>query len=256
MARDILTEVDGQVGVAHISRPAALNALNQGTMDELVAALQHFDNDPRIRCMLLTGDERAFATGADAADQVDASSVEMQQRDPFARWDEIDQLRKPVVAAVNGYALGSGCELVLACDIVVAGETARFGHPEINLGIIPGAGATQRLTRLIGRARAMDLILTGRKILAREALDMGIVSRVVPRENVAEEARKICHDLCQQAPLAVRLAKVAVRKSQDMSLSAGLALERSLCYSLFATDDQKEGMRASMENRPPVFAGR
>jgi enoyl-CoA hydratase len=256
MPSEILTESDGPIGMVRINRPEASNALNQGLVQRLAAALQRFDHDADIRCMLLLGHERAFATGADVAELIGASLVDIQERGPLARWDELDRLRKPVVAAVCGYALGTGCELVLACDIVVAAETARFGQPELTLGIIPGAGGTQRLTRVLGKARAMDLILTGRMITAREALQMGLVSRVVPRENCEEEARAVCRELCRRPPLALRAAKEAVRKAFETTLSEGLAYERQLLAMLFATDDQKEGMRAFLEKRPPIFAGR
>lgn len=256
MPSDITTATDRQTGIVRLNRPEASNALNQVVMQRLTAALQRFDNDPDIRCLLLLGNERAFATGADVREMVDASPVDVQQRNPLTRWDDLERLRKPVVAAVTGHALGSGCELVMACDIVVAAETARFGQPEVGLGIIPGAGGTQRLARLLGRPRAMDLILTGRMITAREALALGLVSRVVPRENCDEEALGLCHELCRRPPLAVRLAKEAVRRAYETTLSEGLALERQLFALLFATDDQKEGMRAFLEQRPPLFTGR
>lgn len=256
MPSEILSEVNGQVGVVRINRPAASNALNRTVMQRLTAALQRLDHDAEVRCLLLSGDERTFATGPDVAEMAGASVVDVQQRHPLAAWSDLDRLRKPLVAAVAGYALGSGCELVLACDIVVAAETARFGQPEITLGIMPGAGATQRLTRALGKARAMDLILTGRMITAREALALGLVSRVVPRENCDGEALALCRELCRRPPLALQLAKEAIRQAHEMSLSEGLAYERQLFTLLFGTDDQKEGMRAFLEKRPPVFAGR
>ncbi len=256
MPTDITIETEGQVGIARINRPAASNALNQALLQRLTTALQRFDNDPDIRCLLLLGDDRAFATGTDVAELVDASLVDMQQRNSLVRWDDLDRLRKPLVAAVCGYALGTGCELMLTCDIIVAAETARFGQPEITLGIIPGAGGTQRLTRILGKARAMDLILTGRMITAHEALQMGLVSRVVPRENCEPEARALCRELCRRPPLALRAAKDAIRKAYETTLSEGLAYERQLFTMLFGTDDQKEGMRAFLEKRPPIFVGR
>ncbi len=256
MPNEVLTATEGQVGVARINRPEASNALSQGLMQRLTAALQRFDNDPDIRCLLLLGDERAFAAGADVAELAGASLVDVYQRNPLAHWDALDRLRKPVVAAVCGYALGAGCELMMVCDIVVAAETARFGQPEITLGIIPGAGGTQRLTRVLGKARAMDLILTGRMISAHEACQIGLVSRVVPRENCEQEARAVCRELCRRPPLALRAAKEAIRKAYETTLSEGLAYERQLFTLLFGTDDQKEGMRAFLEKRPPVFVGR
>jgi enoyl-CoA hydratase len=256
MAGEVLTETDGQIGIVRINRPEVMNALNQATVQRLTTALQRFDDDPKVGCLLLTGGDRAFAAGVDVTELVDVSMVEMQQRNPLALLDQLGRLRKPLVAAVAGYALGAGCELVMACDIVVAAETARFGQPEVNLGVIPGAGGTQRLTRALGKARAMDLILTGRTITAREALQMGLVSRVVPRENCEEEALSICREVCRQPPLAVQMAKEAVRQAFETALSQGLAFERKLFTMLFATDDQKEGMRAFLEKRPPIFAGR
>jgi enoyl-CoA hydratase len=256
MPNEVLTATEGQVGVARINRPEASNALSQGLMQRLTAALQRFDNDPDIRCLLLLGDERAFAAGADVAELAGASLVDVYQRNPLAHWDALDRLRKPVVAAVCGYALGAGCELMMACDIVVAAETAHFGQPEITLGIIPGAGGTQRLTRALGKARAMDLILTGRMISAHEACQIGLVSRVVPRENCEQEARAVCRELCRRPPLALRAAKEAIRQAYETTLSEGLAYERQLFTLLFGTDDQKEGMRAFLEKRPPVFVGR
>lgn len=256
MAGEVLVETEGQIGVVRINRPEASNALNQAAMQRLAVALQQLDDDPGLRCLLLLGSERAFATGADVAELVDASLLDIRQRNPTARWEQLDRLCKPLVAAVCGYALGAGCELVLACDIVVAAETARFGHPDLTLGVIPGAGGTQRLTRLLGKARAMDLILTGRVITARDALALGLVSRVVPRENCEQDARAICRELCLRPPLALQAAKEAIRKAYELPLGEGLAYERQLYTMLFGTDDQKEGMRAFLEKRPPVFVGR
>lgn len=256
MADEVLVETREQVGILRIHRPEKLNALNLATMEQLVAALERFDADPHIRCMLLTGSERAFAAGADIAEMAEASMVEMYYRNQFARWERIRRIAKPLVAAVNGYALGGGCELMMHCDIIVAAETARFGQPEINIGVMPGAGGTQRLTRAIGKAAAMDVVLTGRMLTAEEALRMGLVSRVVPAENCFDEAWRICRELCEKAPIALRLAKEAVLKSFEMTLAEGLEYERKLFYMLFATDDQKEGMRAFLEKRQAVFVGR
>lgn len=256
MAQEIQTETIAQIGIVRINRPQALNALNLAALKGLTSALQRFDNDPNIRCMLVVGTERAFATGADVAELSEVAMVELQQRNPLAPWDDLDRLRKPLIAAVTGYAVGSGCELALACDIVVASETARFGLPELSQGLIPGGGGTQRLTRAVGKAGAMEVVLTGRMLTAGEALAMGLVSRVVPRENCYDEALGIGRELCQRPPLALQLAKEAVRKAHETTLSEGLALERRLFYLLFATDDQKEGLRAFLEKRPPIFAGR
>lgn len=256
MSTETITEVRGQVGIIRLNRPEKLNALNYNLMTQVIEALERFDADPGIRCILLAGDERAFAAGADITEMADASLIDMYQRNMFGRWERIRRISKPIVAAVSGYALGGGCELMMCCDIVIASETARFGQPEINLGIIPGAGGTQRLTRAAGKARAMDLILTGRMITAQEAQAMGLVSRVVPPEQYFDEALRVCQELCQKAPLALRLAKEAVATAFETTLAEGIEFEKKLFYMLFATDDQKEGMRAFVEKRPPVFAGR
>lgn len=256
MASDVLCATEGPIGVVRIHRPEALNALNRALLMRLTAALQRFDNDDAVRCLLLLGNERAFASGLDVNELLGCSVAEVQQRSPLACWDVIENLRKPLVAAVRGFATGTGCELALACDIIVAAETARFGQPELNLGIIPGAGATQRLSRAMGRARAMDVILTGRMLTAREAFAAGLVSRVVPAENCDDEARAICQELSRRPPLALCSAKAAIKKADELPLREGLALERQLFAMLFGTDDQKEGMRAFLEKRPPAFAGR
>lgn len=256
MADEVITEKRDRIGIVRLNRPDKLNALNYDLMTRVIEALERFDADPDVRCMLLTGDERAFAAGADIAEMAEASMIEMYHRNMFGRWVRIQQIQKPIVAAVSGYALGGGCELMMHCDIIIAAETARFGQPEINLGIIPGAGGTQRLTRAVGKAQAMDLILTGRMITAQEAHAMGLISRVVPPEHYFEEALKVCHELCEKAPIALKLAKEAVAQAFETTLSHGIECEKKLFYMLFATDDQKEGMRAFVEKRPPVFAGR
>ena len=256
MADEILSEVRDAIGIVRINRPKVLNALNLATMEQAISALEGFDEDAEVRCMLLTGSERAFAAGADINEMADASMVEMYYRNQFARWERIRRVRKPIVAAVSGYALGGGCELMMNCDIIIASETARFGQPETNIGVMPGAGGTQRLTRAVGKAQAMDIILTGRMISAREALAGGLISRVVPPEHYFDEAYKVCRELASRPPLALRFAKEAVLKAFESTLAEGLEYERKLFYMLFATDDQKEGMRAFLEKRQPVFAGR
>lgn len=256
MADEILSERHEHIGICRLNRPKVLNALNRATMDQLIEAFEAFDGDPEIHCMLLTGNDRAFAAGADITEMADVTMVEMYLRNQFARWERLKRIRKPIVAAVSGYALGGGCELMMHCDIIVASETARFGQPEINLGIMPGAGGTQRLTRAIGKARAMDLILTGRMITAQEAYDAGLVSRVVPKEHCFDEAMRVCVELSARSPLALRLAKEAILKANELPLSEGLDYERKVFYMLFATEDQKEGMRAFLEKRKPIFAGR
>ncbi len=256
MSDVILSEVDGHVGIVRLNRPDVLNALSLELMKKLVAQLEAYDDDPNIYAILLSGSEKVFAAGADITDMADASTFEMYNRNQFARWERIKKISKPIVAAVSGYALGGGCELAMHCDIIIASETAKFGQPEINIGVMPGAGGTQRLTRAVGKAVAMDVVLTGRFLSAREALSAGLVSRVVPKENFYDEALRIAHVLAEKPPLALRLAKESVLKAHEMSLSDGLEYERKLFYMLFATEDQKEGMKAFIEKRRPEFKGR
>ncbi len=256
MANEILSEVDGHVGIIRLNRPEVLNALSLELMKKLVDHLEAYDLDVGIHVILLSGSERVWAAGSDIKDMADASAFEMYKRQQFARWERIKKISKPIVAAVSGYALGGGCELAMHCDIIIASETAKFGQPEINIGVMPGAGGTQRLTRAVGKAVAMDVILSGRFLSAREALDAGLVSRVVPKENFFTEALRIAHEVAGKPPLALRLAKEAVLKAHEMSLSNGLDYERKLFYMLFATEDQKEGMKAFIEKRRPVFKGK
>ncbi|MCH8879041.1 MAG: enoyl-CoA hydratase/isomerase family protein [Planctomycetes bacterium] len=256
MSDVILSEVDGHVGIVRLNRPDVLNALSLELMKKLVAQLEAYDDDPNIYAILLSGSEKVFAAGADITDMADASTFEMYNRNQFARWERIKKISKPIVAAVSGYALGGGCELAMHCDIIIASETAKFGQPEINIGVMPGAGGTQRLTRAVGKAVAMDVVLTGRFLSAREALSAGLVSRVVPKENFYDEALRIAQELAKKPPLALRLAKESVLKAHEMSLSDGLEYERKLFYMLFATEDQKEGMKAFIEKRRPEFKGK
>jgi enoyl-CoA hydratase len=256
MPNELLVTTDGHVGILTLNRPDKLNALSIELMKQLVAALEAFDQDDQIYAVVLAGSERAFAAGADIGDMAEASAVSQLRANQFARWERIAKFSKPVVAAVSGFALGGGCELAMSCDLIVASETAQFGQPEINIGIMPGAGGTQRLIRAVGKAVAMDVILTGRFLTAREALAFGLVSRVVPKEHFLTEALRVAHELCKKPPLALRIAKDAIRKAHEMSLAEGLEYERKLFYLLFATEDQKEGMRAFLEKRPPQFQGR
>lgn len=251
----VLTETRGRVGLVRINRPKELNALNGVVMEELAQALEAFDADPAVGAMVVTGDERAFAAGADIKEMAEASSVEMLRRDSIARWDRIYRVKKPLIAAVSGYCLGGGNELIMVCDMVVASETARFGQPEINLGIIPGAGGTQRLTRIVGKALAMEMILNARFLSADEALRAGLANRVVPVEVYLDEALKLAGEIAARAPLAVRLAKEAIQQAYESFLDGGIADERRLFYFLFSTEDQKEGMRAFIEKRKPEWRG-
>jgi enoyl-CoA hydratase len=244
------------VALVQFNRPEVLNALNQALMDELVVALEGFDRDEEVRCIVLTGSARAFAAGADIREMTDATAVQMLEGYRFQQWERIRKISKPIVAAVAGFALGGGNELAMLCDMIIAGESARFGQPEINLGLIPGAGGTQRLTRAIGKARAMELILTGRQLTAREAEAAGLVTRVVPDELALEEAKALARDIASRAPVAVRLAKEAVLKAFDLHLEGGLDYERKCFYLLFSTEDHAEGIQAFQGKRPPHFSGR
>ena len=245
------------VALVTIERPDVLNALSFDLLDELAAAFATLDADPACRAIVLAGSgTRAFAAGADVKELAVQTPVSLLVEDRFAVWERIAATRTPLIAAVRGFALGGGCELALSCDLIVAGDDAQFGQPEINLGVMPGAGGTQRLTRAIGRARAMDLILTGRTITAAEAGVMGLVSRVVPAEETLPAALGLAATIAAKAPVAVLAAKEAVRLAEELPLSAGLRHERRAFFALFASDDQGEGMSAFVEKRRPEWKGR
>src|SRR5687767_14494662 len=248
--------IEGKVATIQLYRPEVLNALNLQLMDEVIAALDTYEQDDAVRCVVITGNERAFAAGADIKEMADASTVEMLRRDQFAKWDRIRRFKKPLIAAVSGFALGGGNELAMLCDMIVASETAQFGQPEINIGVMPGAGGTQRLTRAVGKAIAMEVVLAGRFLSAREALQYGLVNRVVPVEAYLTEAQRLAAQIAEKGPIALQLAKEAVLKSYDASLSEGLVFERKNFYMLFSTEDQKEGMSAFVEKRKPRFEGK
>jgi enoyl-CoA hydratase len=252
----IVLSKEGPVATIQLNRPEVLNALNLQLMDEVIAALEELEQDPETRCAIITGNERAFAAGADIKEMADATAVEMLVRDQFAKWDRIRRFRKPLIAAVSGYALGGGNELAMLCDMIVASETAQFGQPEINIGVMPGAGGTQRLTRAVGKAIAMEVVLAGRTLGAREALQHGLVNRVVPVEVYLQEAKRLAAQVAEKAPIAAQLAKEAVLKAFDATLSEGLLYERKNFYLLFASEDQKEGMAAFVEKRKPQFRGK
>jgi enoyl-CoA hydratase len=252
----ILAETDGHVGIIRLNRPKVLNALNPELMTQLADQMEAWDADANIHVVLLAGNERAFAAGADIGDMAEQSAISMYERDQFATWDRIKRIKKPIVAAVSGFALGGGCELMMMCDVIVASDGAQFGQPEINIGVMPGAGASQRLTRAVGKAVAMDMILTGRNLSAKEALELGLVSRIVPREHWFDAALKVAQDMAKKPPIALRLAKEAMLKAHEMSLEEGVQHERKLFYMLFATEDQKEGMRSFVEKRKPTFKGK
>jgi enoyl-CoA hydratase len=242
--------------VVQINRPEVLNALNMQLMEELVIALESLDQDENIRAIIITGNDKAFAAGADIKEMAGASAVEMVLRDQFARWDRIRKIKKPIIAAVSGFALGGGCELAMSCDMIVASETARFGQPEINIGVMPGAGGTQRLTRAVGKYKAMDMILSGRLMSAEEALRWGLVTKIVPDEYCLEEAKCLAREIASKPPIAIRMAKEAILKSFDTTIEGGLEFERKNFYLLFATEDQKEGMNAFVEKRKAEWKGR
>jgi enoyl-CoA hydratase len=254
--KTILVETHERVGLIRLNRPKALNALDSTILKELNSAMADFDRDQGIGAIVIAGNERAFAAGADIKEMVEASAVEMLQRDNISIFDEIMKIKKPVIAAVSGWCLGGGNELAMSCDMIVASESARFGQPEINLGVIPGAGGTQRLTRAVGKAVAMEMVLNNRTLTAQEALDYQLVNRVVPVERYLEEAMGLAQEIAGRAPLAVRLGKEAVNQAFESPLSEGLAGERRAFYFLFAGEDQKEGMQAFIEKRTPNWQGK
>jgi len=251
----VLVERDDAVAIVLLNRPKQLNALSDELMEELVARLQELDAEETVRCIVLGGSERAFAAGADIGQLAEASAIELYYQRRVERWDAIRGLWTPLVAAVSGFCLGGGCELAMSCDLIVASETAQFGQPETGLGIIPGAGGTQRLTRAVGKAVAMDVVLSGRFLSAAEALDAGLVSRVVAREAWLEEAKRAARDIAAKGPVATRLAKEAVDRAYEGPLSLGLEYERRLLYLAFASEDAKEGLQAFVEKRSPNFKG-
>jgi len=252
----VLVERTARVGVVLMNRPKQLNALSGELMGAVVGALQELDADPEIRAIVLGGGERAFAAGADIAELAAGTPVTLYQNRRLDQWDTIRGLHTPVVAAVSGYCLGGGCELAMVCDLIVASETAKFGQPEINLGVLPGAGGTQRLTRAVGKAIAMDMILTGRMIGAREALTLGLVARVVAREAWLDEAKRVASEIAAKGPIAVRLAKEAVDQAFEVPLSAGVEFERRAFYLARSSEDATEGLTAFVEKRAPDFKGR
>ncbi|MBI5305042.1 MAG: enoyl-CoA hydratase/isomerase family protein [Chloroflexi bacterium] len=253
---NVIAATEDAVGLIQLNRPKVLNALNGALMTELVSALEQFDADDAVRCCVIFGSARAFSAGADISAMKDASPVEMLKHDWIATWDRVRKITKPMIAAVSGYCLGGGCELAMSCDIILASESAQFAQPEINIGVIPGAGGTQRLPRAIGKSRAMELILTGKTMDAREAERRGLVSRVVSVETYLDEAKSLARDIASKPPLAVRLAKESVNKVYEMSLGEGLEYERRSFYLLFATEDQREGMDAFLNKRKPEWRGK
>lgn len=256
MSSTIVITAREDYSILQLHRPEARNAINLQLIRELTEAIESADNNPGVRCIIITGDEKAFAAGADIKEMASASAVEILLRDQFVLFDRIKRVKKPIIAAVAGYALGGGSELALMCDIILAADTAKFGQPEITIGIIPGWGATQRLTHAVGKSKAMELILTGDVIGAEDALRCGIVSRVVPAQDLLAEAEALAQKIASKPPLAVQLAKESIQQSFELPLEAGLALERKNFYLLFASDDQKEGMAAFIEKRKAAWKGK
>ncbi len=252
----VLVEREAPVGIVLLNRPEALNALNDEVMGLLVDSLEELDADDGIRCIVLGGSEKAFAAGADIGQMAEASAMDMYEARRIDRWDAIRRIRTPIVAAVSGFCLGGGNELAMACDLIIASETARFGQPETGLGIIPGAGGTQRLTRAIGKAKAMDVILSGRFLTADEAERAGLVARVVAKEAWLEEAKAVARAIAEKGPIAQRLAKESVNRAYESTLETGLDYERKALYLAFASEDAREGLTAFTEKRKPDFKGR
>ena len=251
---NILIRTEGAVGIITLNRPQVMNALNGATMDEVSAAIAAFEADPKIRCMILTGSEKAFAAGADIEEMANKSFADAYREDFITRnWEAAARARKVIIAAVAGYALGGGCELAMMCDFIIAADNAKFGQPEVQIGIIPGAGGSQRLTRLVGKSKAMDMCLTGRMMDAAEAERAGLVARVVPAAELMDEALKVAKKIASSSLLATMMTKEVVNRAQETSLAEGLRFERRLFHAIFATDDQKEGMAAFIEKRTPNF---
>ena len=250
---NIVVETKGRVGIIRLNRPQALNALNKALIAELTQAIEAFDGDEKIGCMLIAGSDKAFAAGADIKEMADKPFIEAYLGDFVSNWDAVAHARKPIVAAVAGFALGGGCELALQSDVVIAADNAKFGQPEIKLGVIPGIGGTQRLTHAVGKAKAMDLILTGRMMDAAEAEKSGLVARVVPAANLMDEAMKVADTIANMSLPSVLAAKEAVNRAFESGLSEGVVFERRIFHALFATEDQKEGMKAFVEKRAPKW---
>ncbi|MCC7118508.1 MAG: enoyl-CoA hydratase/isomerase family protein [Anaerolineales bacterium] len=252
----ILTEVRERVGLVTLNRPQAMNAFNTLMLTELFEALTEFDANPAIGAMVVTGNEKAFAAGADIKEMAEATPFQMIQQGRVELWDRVRNLKKPVIAAVSGWALGGGCEFALSCDLIVASETAKFGQPEITIGIIPGGGGTQRLARLLGKPLAMEMILNSRTLTAQEALQFGMINRLTPVAEYLNEALKLAAEIAARAPLAIRMAKDSVNAAFETTLTEGLKTEKRNFYPLFSTDDQKEGMQAFIEKRKPNWTGK
>jgi len=249
-------QAEAFVAIIELNRPKELNALNRQLMSEVMDALKALDGDDQVRVIILTGGERVFAAGADIKQMANATAMDMVNVDQFSTWDQIRKTKKPVIAAVSGFALGGGCELAMTCDMIIASETAKFGQPEIKIGTMPGAGGTQRLTRAVGKVMAMEMVLTGKFISAEEAWQAGLINRVVPVESLMDETLKLAREIARQSPVAVKLAKESVNNAFNSTLDEGLLFERKNFYLTFSSEDQKEGMSAFIEKRNPEFKGK
>ncbi len=249
-------QVEKHIALIELNRPKELNALNRQLMLEIRDTLRELDEDDNVRVVILTGGPKVFAAGADIKQMADATAIDMLNIDQFSTWDQIKKTRKPIIAAVSGFALGGGCELAMTCDMIIASETARFGQPEIKIGTMPGAGGTQRLTRAVGKVMAMELVLTGKFISAEEALNAGLINRIVPVELLMDETLSLAREIAKQSPVAIKLAKESVNNAFNSTLDEGLLFERKNFYLTFASKDQKEGMAAFVEKRNPEFTGK
>jgi enoyl-CoA hydratase len=252
----IIETYDGPVAILQLNRPKVMNALNLAIVDELVERLARLQGQEEIRCIVLTGNEKAFAAGGDIDEMADIPLAEIKKKNQFLPWDQITRFNKPLIAAVQGFALGGGCELAMSCDMIVASDKAQFGQPEVNLGIMPGAGGTQRLTKALGKARAFELLLTGSYLSAQEAYERGLVTKIAPTELVMKEAIKLAQRIAKQPPIAVTLLKESIYKALDTSTQVGMDFERNAFYMCFGTEDRLEGMSAFKEKRKPEFKGR
>ncbi|MBI3841213.1 MAG: enoyl-CoA hydratase/isomerase family protein [Thaumarchaeota archaeon] len=253
----ISTSKEGHLGVITLNRPEALNALNTKMVTELIGALSEFEKDEEVRCLVIAGSEKAFSAGADIKEMAEITAIQMAMTGHFfPLWEKVGKYPKPIVAALSGFVLGGGLELAMSCDVLIASETTQLGQPEIDIGVMPGGGGTQRLSRTVGKYKAMEMVLTGKRIGAEEAKALGLVSRVVPKEAYLSEAKKVASEIASKSPVAVRLAKMAVNKAFEMGLADGLDFERELFYLLFASEDKVEGMKAFTEKRKPEFKGK
>ena len=253
----IVTSKEGMLGIITLNRPQAMNALSSKLVTDLISALTEFEKDDGVRCLVITGSERAFSAGADIKEMNEMTAVQMAMTGHFfPLWDKVGHYPKPIVGALSGYVLGGGLELAMSLDVLIASETTQLGQPEIDIGVMPGGGGTQRLTRAVGKSKAMEMILTGKRIDAEEARTLGLVSRVVPREAYLEEAKKVANEIASKSPVAVRMAKMAVNKAFEMGLTQGIDFERELFYLLFASEDKDEGMNAFIGKRKAEFKGK